>query len=63
MATPSVDIFENDIRQSLIKAEQPGMECEGHRGEAGRNNDLMLKGERHFEKETEEENKLSSPRA
>jgi HSP20 family protein len=51
---PSVDIFEteNDV---VVKAELPGMDPKSIdiRFE---NNVLLLKGERHFEKETKEEN-------
>ena len=51
---PSVDIFEND-NDVVIKAELPGMNAKDIEVRL-ENNGLMLKGERHFEKETKEEN-------
>lgn len=51
---PSVDIFEND-NDVVIKAELPGMDPKEIDVRL-ENNVLMLKGERHFEKETKEEN-------
>ena len=51
---PSVDIFEND-NDVVIKAELPGMNAKDIEVRL-ENNVLMLKGERHFEKETKEEN-------
>ena len=51
---PSVDIFENE-NEIVFKAELPGMEAKNI--EVKLENDvLMLKGERHFEKEAKEEN-------
>jgi HSP20 family protein len=51
---PSVDIFEteNDV---VVKAELPGMDPKSIDVRL-ENNVLLLKGERHFEKETKEEN-------
>jgi HSP20 family protein len=51
---PSVDIFEteNDV---VVKAEVPGMDPKSIDVRL-ENNVLLLKGERHFEKETNEEN-------
>src|SRR5438876_10503191 len=51
---PSVDIFEND-NEVVIKAELPGMNAKDIDVRL-ENNVLTLKGERHFEKETKEEN-------
>ena len=51
---PSVDIFEND-NEVVIKAELPGMIAKDIDVRL-ENNVLTLKGERHFEKETKEEN-------
>ena len=51
---PSVDIFEND-NEVVIKAELPGMNAKDIDVKL-ENNVLTLKGERHFEKETKEEN-------
>jgi HSP20 family protein len=51
---PSVDIFEND-HNVVIKAELPGMNAADIDVKL-ENNVLTLKGERHFEKETKEEN-------
>ncbi len=51
---PSVDIFEND-NEIVIKAELPGMNAKDIDVRL-ENNVLTLKGERHFEKETKEEN-------
>jgi HSP20 family protein len=51
---PSVDIFEND-NEVVIKAEVPGMNAKDIEVKL-ENNVLMLKGERHFEKEAKEEN-------
>ena len=51
---PSVDIFEND-NEVVIKAELPGMNAKDIELRL-ENNVLMLKGERHFEKEAKEEN-------
>ena len=51
---PSVDIFEND-NDVVIKAELPGMNAKDIEVRL-ENNVLTLKGERHFEKETKEEN-------
>jgi HSP20 family protein len=51
---PSVDIFENDT-DVVIKAELPGMDPKNIDVRL-ENNVLMLKGERHFERETKEEN-------
>jgi HSP20 family protein len=51
---PSVDIFEND-NEVVIKAELPGMNAKDIDVRLA-NNVLALKGERHFEKETKEEN-------
>ena len=51
---PSVDIFEND-NEVVLKAELPGMNSKDIDIRL-ENNVLMLKGERHFEKEAKEEN-------
>jgi HSP20 family protein len=51
---PAVDIFEND-NEIVIKAELPGMNA-GDIEVKFENNVLVLKGERRFEKETNEEN-------
>jgi HSP20 family protein len=51
---PSVDIFEND-NEVVVKAELPGMTAKDIEVSL-ENNVLMLKGERHFEKEAKEEN-------
>jgi len=51
---PSVDVFEND-NEVVVKAELPGMNAKDIEVKL-ENNVLMLKGERHFEKETKEEN-------
>jgi HSP20 family protein len=51
---PSVDIFEND-NEVVLKAELPGMNAKDIDVRL-ENNVLTLKGERHFEKETKEEN-------
>jgi HSP20 family protein len=51
---PSVDIFEND-NEVVIKAELPGMNVKDIEVRL-ENNVLMLRGERHFEKEAKEEN-------
>jgi HSP20 family protein len=51
---PSVDIFEND-NEVVFKAELPGMNAKDIEIKL-ENNVLMLKGERRFEKETEEKN-------
>jgi HSP20 family protein len=51
---PSVDIFETD-NEVVIKAELPGMTAKDIDVRL-ENNVLMLKGERHFEKEAKEEN-------
>ena len=51
---PSVDIFEND-NEVVIKAELPGMNAKDIEVRL-ENNLLLLKGERHFEKEAKEEN-------
>ncbi len=51
---PCVDIFEND-NEVIIKAELPGMNPKDMEVRLD-NNVLMLKGERHFEKEAKEEN-------
>ncbi len=51
---PSVDIFEND-NEVVMKAELPGMNAKDIEVRL-ENNVLTLKGERHFEKETKEEN-------
>ena len=51
---PSVDIFENE-NEIVLKAELPGMEAKNIEVKL-ENNVLMLKGERHFEKEAKEEN-------
>jgi HSP20 family protein len=51
---PSVDIFEND-NEVVVKAELPGMNAKDIEVKL-ENNVLMLKGERHFEKEAKEEN-------
>src|SRR5262245_25271536 len=51
---PSVDIFEND-NEVVIKAELPGLNAKDIDVKL-ENNVLTLKGERHFEKETKEEN-------
>ena len=52
--SPSVDIFEND-NEVVIKAELPGMDAKNIEVRL-ENNVLLLKGERHFEKEAKEEN-------
>jgi len=51
---PSVDIFEND-NEVIVKAELPGMNAKDIEVRL-ENNVLLLKGERHFEKEAKEEN-------
>ena len=51
---PSVDIFENE-NDVVIKAELPGMNPKDIDVRL-ENNVLMIKGERHFEKEAKEEN-------
>src|SRR5438034_11257552 len=51
---PAVDIFEND-NEVVIKAELPGMNATDIEVKL-ENNVLLLKGERHFEKEAKEEN-------
>ena len=51
---PSVDIFETD-NDVVVKAELPGMDPKTIDVRL-ENNVLLLKGERHFEKETKEEN-------
>jgi HSP20 family protein len=51
---PSVDIFEND-NDVIIKAELPGMNAKDIDVRL-ESNVLTLKGERHFERETKEEN-------
>ena len=51
---PLVDIFEND-NEVVIKAELPGMDAKDIEVKV-ENNILVLKGERHFEKEAKEEN-------
>ena len=51
---PLVDIFEND-NEVVVKAELPGMNAKDIEVRL-ENNVLMLKGERRFEKETNEEN-------
>ena len=51
---PLVDIFEND-NEVVVKAELPGMNAKDIDVRL-ENNVLTLKGERHFEKETKEEN-------
>ena len=51
---PSVDIFETD-NDVVVKAELPGMDPKSIDVRL-ENNVLLLKGERHFEKETKEEN-------
>ena len=51
---PSVDIFEND-NEVVMKAELPGMNAKDIEVRL-ENNVLVLKGERHFEKEAKEEN-------
>jgi len=51
---PSVDIFETD-NEVVMKAELPGMNAKDIELRL-ENNVLMLKGERHFEKEAKEEN-------
>ena len=51
---PSVDIFEND-NEVVFKAELPGMNAKDIEIKL-ENNVLMLKGERRFEKETDEKN-------
>jgi HSP20 family protein len=51
---PSVDIFETD-NDVVVKAELPGMDPKSIDIRL-ENNVLLLKGERHFEKETKEEN-------
>jgi HSP20 family protein len=51
---PSVDIFEND-NDVVFKAELPGMNAKDIEVKL-ENNVLMIKGERRFEKETDEKN-------
>src|SRR5262245_26647957 len=51
---PYVDIFENE-EAVVVKAELPGMKAREIEVRL-ENNVLMIKGERHFEKETKEEN-------
>ena len=51
---PSVDIFENE-NEVVFKAELPGMNAKDIEVRL-ENNVLVLKGERHFEKEAKEEN-------
>src|SRR6185503_17197481 len=51
---PSVDIFEND-NDVVVKAELPGLAAKDIDVKL-ENNVLTIKGERHFEKETKEEN-------
>src|SRR5438093_4339415 len=51
---PSVDIFEND-NEVVVKAELPGMNAKDIDVRL-ENNVLTLRGDRHFEKETKEEN-------
>lgn len=51
---PAVDIFEND-NEVVIKAELPGMAAKDIEVRL-ENNVLLLRGERHFEKEAKEEN-------
>src|SRR5437867_13424737 len=51
---PAVDIFENE-NEVVVKAELPGMNAKDIDVRL-ENNVLTLKGERHFEKETKEEN-------
>jgi HSP20 family protein len=51
---PSVDVFENE-NEVVFKAELPGMNAKDIEVKF-ENNVLTLKGERHFEKETKEEN-------
>jgi HSP20 family protein len=51
---PSVDIFEND-NEVVVKAELPGVNAKDIEVRL-ENNVLVLKGERHFEKEAKEEN-------
>src|SRR5437773_7996922 len=51
---PSVDIFEND-NEVVVKAELPGVNAKDIDVRL-ENNVLTLKGERHFEKVTKEEN-------
>jgi HSP20 family protein len=51
---PAVDIFETD-NDVVVKAELPGMDPKSIDVRL-ENNVLLLKGERHFEKETKEEN-------
>jgi HSP20 family protein len=51
---PSVDIFETD-NDVVVKAELPGMDPKSIEVRL-ENNVLTLKGERHFDKETKEEN-------
>jgi len=51
---PSVDIFEND-NEVIVKAELPGLNAKDIDVRL-ENNVLVLKGERHFEKEAKEEN-------
>ena len=51
---PSVDVFENE-NEVVFKAELPGMNAKDIEVKL-ENNVLTLKGERHFEKETKEEN-------
>ncbi len=52
--SPSVDIFEND-NEVVMKAELPGMNAKDIEVRL-ENNVLVLKGERHFEKEAKEQN-------
>ena len=51
---PSVDVFEND-NDVVFKAELPGMNAKDIEVKL-ENNVLMIKGERRFEKETDEKN-------
>jgi HSP20 family protein len=51
---PSVDIFEND-NEVVVNAELPGLNAKDIEVRL-ENNVLVLKGERHFEKEAKEEN-------
>ena len=51
---PSVDVFETD-NEIVLKAELPGMNAKDIEVRL-ENNILLLKGERHFEKEAKEEN-------
>jgi HSP20 family protein len=51
---PSVDIFENE-NEVVFKAELPGMNAKDIEVKL-ENNVLLVKGERHFEKEAKEEN-------